>query len=235
MSPLGELWEECMGLPCVPVCAGMCVSPVCMCAGMCVSPVRLCAGVCVSPVFLCVQVCVCPLCACAQVCACPLCSCVCRYVRVPCVPVCAGMCVSLCVSVCRCVCVPCVRVCAGMCVSPVGLCMHSHACVYVPCGCLLCKCVYLCVMACVCPSVGVCKCTCVCVFWSQTRSYLCRVITLSGLVAFGEPGVGVALELIIAWPWSCPQVKSQWVICRVLFPYVHAVLALLNNGPRARE
>ena len=111
----------------------------------------------------------------------------------------------------------CVRVCAGMCVSPVGLCMHSHACVYVPCGCLLCKCVYLCVMACVCPSVGVCKCTCVCVFWSQTRSYLCRVITLSGLVAFGEPGVGVALELIIAWPWSCPRVKSQWVICRVLF------------------
>ena len=84
-----------------------------------------------------------------------------KHVVCACVRVCAGMCVSLCV--CRYVCVLCVCVCAGMCVSPVGLCVHSHACVYVPCGCFLCECVYLCVMACVCPSVGVCKCTCVCV------------------------------------------------------------------------
>ena len=69
----------------------------------------------------------------------------------------------------------------------------------------------------VCVLLWVCANAPVCVFWSQTRSYLCSVITLSGLVAFGESGVGVALELIIAWPRSCPRVKSQWVICRVLF------------------
>ena len=122
---------------------------------------------------LCVQVCVCPPCACVcryacvpvglcmQVCLCPLCACVCRYACIPHGPVCAGMHASPMGYACRC---PHAHVHAGMCVYPVGLCVRSRACVYVPCECVyvFSECVYLCVMACVCPSMGVCEHTCVC-------------------------------------------------------------------------
>lgn len=73
---------------------------------------------------LCVQVC---LCACVPVRA---------GMRVSPVPVRAGMRVCPCACVCRYACVPHVHVHAGMRVYPVGLCVRSRACVYVPCECV---------------------------------------------------------------------------------------------------
>lgn len=105
------------------------------------------------------------------------------------------------------VCLPCACACirVPLCMSPVGGCVFSlRVCVSVCDG--------MCVSICGCVQVHL------CVFWSQTRSYLCRVITLSGPIAFGESDAGIALELIIAWPRSCPRVESERVICGVLFP-----------------